>query len=550
MQLEYTNVWLSWGDGTVEPLRVDGGSAGSDGKIKLVLNGSPTNPGILHTYAYPDTYDIKIYSLPTPDKGEPRHNGPPELRGRRALRGGCAKHGGQDEHLHLLGHRRSCVVSVHRTRDADGARQRSGWRLVHGHLLPGAPADDPELVVRGRRRLPHRLLPEVPRREPPDLTAEGPLHLLKVAVTEFPGLQREPRQGERLRRGVHRKGDPELLWDGVRHLDLDRGWRAHAGDIKKLPPHRRRRRRATSSSPPALPVPLTGKPHGVCVRVKAFTEMGEIGQVMTSGVACGSTPPAPPSAVTLVMRPSAMSFADMGSQVTSGAAVTLSPNPGALQSLAPSGSASGGVNVTAMQDASLPLLAQLQLQQTERDVWSEPAAYEVVPHDPSVPCRLYFEAKGGPFTISDVTEMKQEGDGTFSGKGKLHLALPSGPDGSTAFYVSLAFSHLTLTGAGDGREVTAGTLDSAPTSTASLSGDVTGLTGKLTHVKATAGADNPFTVTLSLGLSGNAWLKPEGSAMSLNATGPSQRTGTFTPTRTPASPSCCQRPPSACRASS
>jgi hypothetical protein len=527
MQMEYSNVWLSWGDGTIEPLRVDGGSAGSDGKIKLVLNGSPTNPGILHTYEVPGTYDIKIYSLPTPDKQNPATPALLNSVGGGLYAAAVQSMAGKTNISTSSGTVvRASFPSIAPATQMPPASAQAGASSM-GTFSQASQPMTPNLANTGADAYLIACFSKVRVEEPPDLTAEGPLHLLKVAVTEFPGYSGIPAKVSDCAEAFTAKATLNYYGTGYAIWIWTVDGEPMLGDIKKLPPASKKAPASYTFESPALPVPLTGKPHGVCVRVKAFTEMGEIGQVMTSGIACGSTPTAPPPAVTLVMRPSAMSFTDMGSQVTSGAAFSLSPNPGALRSLAPSGSGSGGVTVTAMQDASLPLLAQVQLQQNERDVWSEPAAYEVVAHDPTVPCRLFFQAKGGPFTISDVTEMKQEADGTFSGKGKLHLALPAGPDGSSPFYVPLAFSHLTLTGAGDGREVTAGTLDTSPASTASFSGDVTGLTGKLTHIKAMAGVDNPFTVTFSLGLSGNAWLKPEGSAMSLDATGTITKDGDF-----------------------
>ncbi len=527
MQMEYSNVWISWGDGVIEPLRVDGGSAGPDGKIKLVLNGGPTNPGILHTYEVPDTYDIKIYSLPTPDKQNPATPALLNSLGGGLYAAAVQSMAGKTNITTSSGTVvRASFPSIAPAMQAAPASPLAGTSSMGASSQMSQPMA-PTLSYSGADAYLIACFSKVRVEEPPDLTAEGPLHLLKAEVTEFPGYSGKPAkvsdcaEAFTARAAITYYGTGYAVWfwtvDGEVML----------GDFKKLPPASKKSPAKYDIESPALPVPLTGKPHGVCVRVKAIGEIGDISKAISSGTSCGSTVPAALSLTRLVMRPSAMSFADMGSQVTSGATAALSVNSGMLQALSTSGVGGATVSISTLQDAALPLLAQVQLQQTDWDVWSEPAAYDVVPHDPSVPCRLYFEAKGGPFTISDVTEMKQEGDGTFSGKGKLHLALPSGPGGSSPFYVPLAFSHLTLVGAGDGRQVTAGTLDTAPTSTASLSGDVTGLTGKLTHVKASAGADNPFVVTFALGLSGNAWLKPEGSAMSLNATGAITKDGDF-----------------------
>ena len=520
MQMEYTNVWLSWGDGVVEPLRVDGGTAGADGKIKLVLNGSPTNPGILHTYEYPDTYDIKIYSLPTPDKQNPATPALLSSTGGGLYAAAVQSMAGQTSVSTSSG------TVVRASFPAVGPAAQSNVSTV-GTASQAPQGMNPNLANLGSDAYLIACFPKVRVEEPPDLTAEGPLHLLKVAVTEFPGYSGNPAKVSDCAEAFTAKASLTYYGTGYAIWFWTVDGEAMIGDFQKLPPASKKAPANYIIESPALPVPLTGKPHGVCVRVKTIVELGDIAKVLSSGITCGSTPPEPPAVSKLVMRPSGMSFADMGSQVTIGGGASRSQvQGGALKGLSGSGGGAA-VSISTLQDAALPLLAQVQLQQTDWDVWSEPAAYEVVPHDPSVPCRLYFEAKGGPFTISDVTEMKQESDGTFSGKGKLHLALPSGPGGSSAFYVPLAFSHLTLTGAGDGRQVTSGTLDTAPTSTASFSGEVTGLTGKLTHVKASAGPDNPFVVTFALGLSGNAWLKPEGSAMSLNATGAITKDGDF-----------------------
>lgn len=538
MQLEYTNVWISWGDGVVEPLRVDGGSAGKDGKIKLVLNGSPTNPGILHTYEYPDTYDIKIYSLPTPDKQNPAT--PAFLTSGGSLYGaavqsmaGVAAPGGiATASGTVVGASFPAVMAASQAPPAAAQAGTSGatgpGAVSAANAAVQAPQGlSPNLTYAGADAYLIACFPKFRVEEPPDLTAEGPLHLLKVAVTEFPGYSGKPAKVSDCAEAFTAKATLTYYGTGYAVWVWTVDGELMPGEFKKLPPASKKAPAQYTFESPALPVPLTGKPHGVCVRVKALSEIGEIGQAFSEGFSCGSTPPKPATVTTTVMRPTGMSFADMGAQVTVAGAAASTPSAGAFQALSTPATGLGAVAVTAVQDSALPLLAQVVLQQNEGDVWSEPAGYEVVPHDPSVPCRLYFEAKGGPFTISDVTEMKQEADGTFSGRGKLHLALPSGPDGASPFFVPLAFSHLTLTGAGDGRQVTGGTLDTAPTSEAAFNGDVTGLTGKLTRVKATAGADNPFTVTFSLGLSGNAWLKPESSAMALTATGAITKEGDF-----------------------
>lgn len=518
MQLEYTNVWLSWGDGTVEPLRVDGGSAGSDGKIKLVLNGSPTNPGILHTYDSPGTYDVKIYSLPSPDKENPATPALLSSRGgglyASALRNAAGQGQVSTSSGTVVGASFPAVGTAANAGALSGSR---GGASALSSVSQAPQALQPDLSVLGNDAYLIACFSGFRVEEPPDLTATGPLHLLKVQVTDFPGYAGKPAkvsdcaEAFTARAALTYYGTGYAIWvwtvDGEQIL----------GDFQKLPPASQKSPATFTFESPALPVPLTGKPHGVCVRVKALSELGEIGQAVASGFACGSSPPAPPPTTKLVMRPAAMSFSDMGAQVYTGTAAT--------RTLAPSGQA--GPAGAFHKDSSLPLLAQIQLQQSDRDVWSEPAAYEVVPHDPSVPCTLEFEAKGGPFTISDIVELKQESDGSYSGKGKLHLALPSGPDGITPLYVPLAFSHLTLSGAGDGRQVTAGTLDADPSGTATFSGSVTGLTGRVAHVKATAGPDNPFVVTFALGLSGNAWLEPVGSAMALSATGPITKDGDF-----------------------
>lgn len=516
MQREYSNVWLSWGDGTVEPLRVDGDAAGSDGKIKLVLNGSPTNPGILHTYAYPNKYDIKIYSLPAPDKENPAT---PALltSAKGSLYTSALQNAASGRSIVALSG--TVTGATFPAVSAAGAAGGLSVQVSSSAGIAGSqgPMLKPDLTNLGSDAYLIACFSGFRVEEPPDLTATGPLHLLKVEVTDFPGYAGKPAkvsdcaEAFTSRATLTYYGTGYAVWawtvDGEQIL----------GELQKLPPAPQKSPATFTFESPALPVPLTGKPHGVCVRVKALSELGEISKVLAAGIACGSSPPSPAPSVQLVMRPLDRSFSDMGTLIAAGA-------PPA-KALAPSGQP--GAAGAFQKQSALPLLAQIQLQQSDRDVWSEPAIYEVVPHDPSVPCTLEFQAKGGPFTISDLVELKQEPDGTYSGKGKLHLALPSGPDGVAPLYVPLAFSHLTLTGTGDGRQVTAGTLDADPTGTASFSGSVTGLTGRVAHVKATAGPANPFLVTFALGLSGNDMLEPVGAAMALSATGPISKDGDF-----------------------
>jgi hypothetical protein len=566
MTLEYSNVYISWGDGTVEPLRVDSGPNLNSDEITLILHGDGKNQGIMHTYSESGDYDVKIYSLPSPEKQDPVTPALGSSTGLYSLAyrslagaGGLAsqQQGAAIPAVTLSGISTQTASSLHNAVNASAggvSASSAGGVSFQGAAATGNAAQALNPSVLG---LDAYLIActQIHVEEPPDMDAEGPIHLVKVEVTDFPGYSTKPPKVSDCAEAFTAKAT--LSYYG--HGNIVYAWTVDGQTVgfrfAQMPKGKKNPLATYQIESDPLPVSLQQKPHGVCIRVKAFVETGEIAKVLSSGIfetgeiakvlcsdiSCSSTPSGggPYSALTTttttVMRPSTASFAGVGQVVSAGAG--FSPATGAMPAVQQGALASsayvglsqssqaGSSNLSFMQVP--PLMIQVTQQQTDWDVWSPAASYQVVPHDPNIPCNLLFTAKDGPFKISDLTALAQESDGTYSGSGKLHLAVPSGQDGYEPLFVPISFSHLTLEGTGDSRTATAGKLDAAVNPPKEIAGGVAGLDGSVTKVTGQAGESNPLNVTFALSVSGLANLTPKNKPLSFTATGPITADGDF-----------------------
>ncbi|MEJ2420742.1 MAG: hypothetical protein P8018_03270, partial [Acidobacteriota bacterium] len=349
--------------------------------------------------------------------------------------------------------------------------------------------------------------------------ANGPLHLLKIEITGFPGYDGSPPQVSDCAEAF--TAQAELSYYGKGHLLLVWFVDGEAVDmrVEDVGPGAKDPFQKRQFDSNALPGGLAGSEHHVCVRAWAFQEMGEIGNIMTSGdLRC--KPPSSGGAsqeTKLVMRPSNLGYASLGR--TYGSSSTMAPSSTvqgksvAAGAVKQTGGSAYKVSSSVVQVVHAPLLISVTQPVSEKDVSSPEVTYQIVAHDPSVPCILWFPAKGGVFKISDLMQLSQEGDGTYSGRGMLHLALPEGPGSYRAFYVPVEFSHFKLTGEGDSRQVASGEIDCDVAPAKPLNANVTGLEGSVTHIKGTAGPAEPLLVRFSLHVSPYGGLTPRGAAL-------------------------------------
>ncbi|MEJ2369208.1 MAG: hypothetical protein P8Z49_12930, partial [Acidobacteriota bacterium] len=317
--------------------------------------------------------------------------------------------------------------------------------------------------------------------------ANGPLHLLKIEITGFPGYDGSPPQVSDCAEAF--TAQAELSYYGKGHLLLVWFVDGEAVDmrVEDVGPGAKDPFQKRQFDSNALPGGLAGSEHHVCVRAWAFQEMGEIGNIMTSGdLRC--KPPSSGGAsqeTKLVMRPSNLGYASLGR--TYGSSSTMAPSSTvqgksvAAGAVKQTGGSAYKVSSSVVQVVHAPLLISVTQPVSEKDVSSPEVTYQIVAHDPSVPCILWFPAKGGVFKISDLMQLSQEGDGTYSGRGMLHLALPEGPGSYRAFYVPVEFSHFKLTGEGDSRQVASGEIDCDVAPAKPLNANVTGLEGSVTR---------------------------------------------------------------------
>ncbi len=502
----YDNVYVSWGDGEVDRLSVDRPESKAT-TIPIRRNGKPLN----HVYGRAGTFQVKIYVVPDEQDQDPSSaavysSNSVYGRALRAYYAGSKASGGIHQGAG------SAVPDV--TIDASGGTSSGGGSLVTGHPGAGAAvsANAPSSIKLQGEDAYLLACATIEVEEPLDQTAYGPLHLKHVDVV-FPSQAKSPPEVSdcsdaftaTARIGYYGMGKIALGWSVDGGKEIVQEPQDGIGPGKKSPLSQ-----VDVQSPP-LPASLAGSPHSLTVRVwvvsdaQASSVSGGGGGDPSGASAAGTSADPPAGSVTMtVMRPTQVSYSGIGSKVT------YSGHPGGQGS-------SGGGTV-------LPFLFHVTIATPDRQVTSAPAAYKVVPHDPSVPCSITFPTRDGPFTISDIgPDYKQAGDGTWSGSGKLHLRLPEGTSGTRQVFVPVTFSGWTLSGSGGGTVGDGGTLDVS----ADAPVTVAGLTGKIAHVKGTAGHAQPLTITLSVTLSPFSGLKLPASVGSWNVTGPITPQGDF-----------------------
>lgn len=354
---------------------------------------------------------------------------------------------------------------------------------------------------------------------PEDMVATGPLHLVKVEITGFPGRSEKPpqvpkvqdcSQGFTARAELSYYGQGEVGWSWIVDGAEIPGGTRHIGPGKKTPPADPE---ILVSDP--LPVTLTGTPHTLAVRAWVVHDL-QSHLIAAGPLHAGANLPlkgtsslpgtgTPSYAVQSynVLRPSLLGFASLGAVVTSS---STPPKK--------------GLGDTPPQKFTLPsgVLPPSTVQ-------SSIVEYEVVAHDPQKPCSLLFQTAKGPFVVTDLgDDFVERPDGTYDGSGLLLLTLPEGQSGTFKVLVPVSFKGWTLKGTGDGREVVQGLLDVTPNQDL----NVVGLTGKVVRVQGTAGETaGDVAVTFRLQPSPYASLKAAGGSLAFTAEGPITPEGDF-----------------------
>ncbi len=525
MAAQYTNVYLSWGDGTVSPLVVDMTPSGQ-AAVKIQYQGK----GLSHVYDTEGPFLIQIYSLPNPESSNPSLTAMATSQGPYAQAYQDLVQGGPPGSAQKNG----LKMNPGAVQKGSGAPGGFDTASPGSAMLSGAAAS---AVVLANDAFLVACVPVNPVYSE-DMVATGPLHLLKVEITGFPGHSEKPpqvpqvkdcSQGFTAQAALTYYGQGEVAWswivDGV---EIPGGTRP-IGPGKKTPPAAPE---ILVSGP--LPVALTSEAHKLSIKawvvIDIDTELGgglafqygqqaqfstgggtNLSQVTSlPGTAGGSKNTGQGTGGYTVLRPSLQAFASLGTVVTSSSVP-----------------AQGGLGAGSFGVASSPMVLQTgRTQSTGLTVGSPLVNYQVVAHDPNIPCSLLFQTAKGPFIVTDLgDDFAQQADGTFGGSGSLILTLPDGQSGTEKILLPVTFKGWTLEGSGDGREVVQGSLDATPNHDV----EVVGLTGEITKISGTAGkGTGEVQVTFHLGPSSFSTLVAASGSLFFEAKGPITPEGDFT----------------------
>ncbi len=517
------NVYIDWGDGSVEPLTVQWQGQSCGGQPCFASNTETssaslfdlqgaTNPGAFgHQYRSAGPFTARVYMLPA---GAVQAHGilPMSLR-----TGGGGTYG---QLLHALspatlgeptaeaeGYLLYCkpLVIQHRTDPAtngplqlvdikitgfpDSAPAPGGVRLAaHGARLGAAGAPAPATA------------PSPAPTARPGLVQRGGLPAGPGAVPQFSSCDRELVGGATL--DYVGEGTARFSWyrDGVPVGSSDEPIDSSTArsDQQLAPPK--------PAAPIVTPWPGIKSPaldlsqsqlgvHELIVRADVVADAHPTGRALQAiGAlgALGARPGALVAAATTAGPPSGPVVGVLGPRTAASAGLP----PILWVNRAPAGAPGVGLNLGVSEHhLAGPGLAEPK---PPESVVSAPARYETTAADPSLPCTFNFPVNGGSFVIAGLQRggkatITAQG-GKISGSGTLDASFvhPSGT-GTQSQPVSIQFQNWTL--AADGVTVESGSFDQA---LASLPLPLPALKAKLTHIAGAAGSNVTATLDATL----------------------------------------------------
>jgi hypothetical protein len=131
--------------------------------------------------------------------------------------------------------------------------------------------------------------------------------------------------------------------------------------------------------------------------------------------------------------------------------------------------------------------------------------YNVAAADPAQPCKFAFPTTSGTFEIGGLQGHVHKQGSTYSGSGTLELYINSSATKADLFDVPVQFNNWT---SADGANITAGTLDVSPSS---YSVNAPGVAATIRRLKATA-TSTPMDLTMDVGFADQTLRIPGGTA--------------------------------------
>ncbi len=526
-QFEFDTLFVDWGDGAVEPVRVvlpaTGGSSvpltewGRDVKIQLP-NPKGQNPGpgsLRHSYDRTGTYTIRFFQLA---EGDAQHvdaaqlgmaiDGPqpsPYLT-LLALQGGAAAALTSAAGRPQAAPPSQAVQPAGVGTAAGGfSRQRAqatlaAWQLSSAQLI-------------GRAYLLYCNTVTITTRE--DTRATGPLHLDAIAVIGFPGhgapgdagttsARKDLTRATIMTAGLgpvtvstcdesltaqatlryYGRGRARITWmlDGI----------AFSTEEKDIGPSEQAK--GLGRDPRTWPPP-------VLAEVTLDSDVLSVEKVGVHKVTVAAEVVVAPTPVNLAFATDTIIGAAQGGTQAPGdlvlakAILDAGHGAGRVNVLAPGSSAGAGLPAfVSLQSAAESVLADVHIIKGKPlYVSSEPRPYQVVAAEAGQPCVFIFPTKLGEFRISGLEGNVTSVGTKYSGKGVLMLPLTKDSSSARTHAVPVTFSDWDVP---DSEHVVSGKLDVSP----ARGIDGPGLQGTLTRLVGQAGTATELDVTLDLTL--------------------------------------------------
>ena len=537
-QFQFDTLFVDWGDGSVEPVRVvlpAGGHSsvpltewGRDVKIQLPnpKGQSPEPASLRHSYDRTGTYTIRFFQLA---EGDAQHVDAAQL--------GMAIDGPQaSPYLTLLALQGGGAVALTsaagRPKAAPPSRavEPAGVGMAAGGFsqqraqatLAAWQLSSAQLI--GRAYMLYCNTLTITTRE--DTRATGPLHLDAIAVIGFPGhgapgeagttrAHKEPVRATMMTAGLapvsvstcdesltaqatlryYGRGRARITWmlDGI----------AFSTEEKDIGPSGQAT--GLGRDPRTWPPP-------VLAEVTLDSDVLSVEKVGLHKVTVAAEVVPVPTPVNLAFATDTIIGAAQGGTLAPGdlvlakAILDAGHGAGRVSVLAPGSSAGKGLPAfVSLQSVAQSVLADVHIVKGKPlYVTSEPRPYQVVAAEAGQPCVFIFPTKLGEFRISGLEGNVTSVGTKYSGKGVLMLPLTKDSSSARKHAVSVTFSDWDVP---DSEHVAAGTLDVSPARAI----DGPGLQGTLTRLVGQAGTATELDVTLDLTLKDTTLRIPGGA---------------------------------------
>ncbi|MDP9050499.1 MAG: IPT/TIG domain-containing protein, partial [Acidobacteriota bacterium] len=554
-QVQFDNVFVDWGDGSVQPLSAPPKDANMTnwgrGEL-LTLPSNATSPGsVQHAYQYPGSFTVRVFQL---SEADAQHTNVSLV---------AASVDGPGIHSFMQAAVLSNALNSGGGNLSQASLQSSFQRILargSGALAqgptPSQVAGDAYMFVC------HPLTITVPE----DLAADGPLHLMSIDDPDFPGYDvrapgasapRIPVRGSVIGPPAGGTSSAQLLLTGVSQQrpqeamqrtpsgpaaicsTCDDGISARTylhyygrGQVKVTwevngvqspqtlpigPSERRTGLRRQGPTPQSQPPIKISKSDPLKSSALQLQPLGQHAVIVEADVVPQPSNPnlsiAVGQALGGLMSPGGASQALSGSGVAQAQSLlnTLAPPPGSnlpplkVGVLSPMQHSAGGMGAVQYLNGPLQqIVSGAANALPDQHVTSNAKQYEVVEADPKQPCKFLFAVRsGGTFEIDGLQNHVTRNGTKYSGTGNLIIHLANSSNGGYDLYSGIPVK-IDNWEVADGEHVDTGAINVAPQLT--LAASAPGLKGTIDRIQGQAKGE--IDATISVGLSDNTLRLP------------------------------------------